>query len=405
MLYRSEDEIGAASSPSAETGSARRAPFDPVADRRRFTLLDERRYFASQCLGPVPIEAFEDLATYASTLRLGKRAIELWLERMEETTLLVEALLGAPRHSVALMPNATAAQAAVAACVQPTAERRRVVLSTLDFHSSRYLWRAQAQRGFEVHEVGALDDGSVDMDAVLRAIDHRTAVVALALVSPRSGALLDVARVTARARDAGALVVIDAYQAVGIVPLSVETLGADVVCGGTHKWLWGGSLGLAFLYVRPEIAEQWRPGYPGWLGQPMQAAFGDDFIPAPGARRLQQGTPAIEPMYAARAGLRFALNAPVAALRARSITLTERIAAGAESHGLRLASPRNPASRGGMVCLTLSDSEALVHALAVRGMDVDSRPGAGLRIGPHPCCTEAECDELVAAIAEIVATP
>ncbi|HEU4411270.1 MAG TPA: aminotransferase class V-fold PLP-dependent enzyme [Polyangiaceae bacterium] len=367
--------------------------------RARFSVLNERTYLATQCLGPFPDEMLADLDEYRRTLFLRKRCIPLWADRLEEAISLFERLLGAPPNSVALTPNATAAQAAVAAALRPEGGRDRILYTAVDFHSSRYLWSTQGRRGFSPHEVPADDDGAVPVRALAERIDRRTAVVALSLVSPRTGALADVRPVVEAARAAGALVVLDTYQAVGSVPIDVEALGVDVLVGGTHKWLCGGGMGLAFLYMRPELAESLEVAYPGWIGHREMLGFAEAYAPAAGARRFMQGTPAFEPIYSARAGLRFVLEVGLPALRARSLALTELLIGRARERGLEVPTPMASHARGGMVCLRVPEPERVTDALAEAGVDVDCRPGAGIRIGPHPCNTERECELAIDLIA------
>ena len=368
--------------------------------RRRFPLLDERLYFASQCLGPMPAEALSDLDAYCRSLGLRKRAIAEWVDRMTEMTGLFETLLGAPAGSVALRDSATAAQAAFAAAITPQGRRNRILISNQDFHSTRYLWKAQVQRGFEVVELAPRDTAEITTAQYVEAIDDRTALVEAALVSPRNGALLDARAVIDAAHAHGALVVLDAYQAVGIVPVDVPSLDADVIVGGTHKWLGGGDMGLAFLYVRPSLAETLTPAYPGWIGHASMLAFGDDYAPAAGARRFQQGSPAMAPIYLARAGVRFAIEVGVQRLRARSLELTQRLIDRADTRGVRLRTPRLREARGGMLCFDVPRCAEVEGHLADRGIDVDHRPGAGLRVAPHFCHRDDECDRVIDAIAE-----
>src|SRR5437868_928898 len=113
--------------------------------RSRFTLLDERLYFACQSFGPLPVEALADLEEYKRTLVMRKRAIPIWGARMEEFAGLLEKLLNAPAGSVALRDSATGAQAAIAAAIEPRPGKDRILITSLDFHSTRYLWRAQAR--------------------------------------------------------------------------------------------------------------------------------------------------------------------------------------------------------------------------------------------------------------------
>ncbi len=374
---------------------------DFAALRARFPLLEERAYFAAQCFGPTPAAMLDDLHEYERTLLLRKRAIPLWNDRMNALYLQIEALLNAPPGSVALCASATAAQAAIAATIEPRPGKARILLSSIDFHSTRYLWTAQARRGFQVEELSPEDGSEIPAERYVAAIDERTAVVEGALVSPRTGALLDVRPVIRAAHDAKALVVVDAYQAVGVVPIDVQALGADVVVGGTHKWLGGGGMGLSFMYVRPSLAASLEPVYPGWIGHASLMSFGDTFVPAAGARRFQQGAPSLEPIYTARAGLDFVLEVGVGPIRARSLELTARLFDRAEARGLRVRTPRRPEARGGMICLDVPNASEVVDALEERGVDVDYRQGAGIRVGPHCCHREEECDRVIDAIADL----
>jgi len=369
--------------------------------RASFPMFGSRRYFASQALGPVPGSAWDDFEAFRRSLSLGSRAIPEWIGRLLELGSLGEELLCAPPGSVAVLPSATAAQAAVAACIQPTSARPRIVVDTLAFHSSRYLWAAQVARGFELVEVPAASDGvSMDTAAIVRAIDERVAAVALPLVSPITGAILDVVPIAAAARDAGALLIIDAYQAAGILPIDATQSGADVIVVGTHKWLSSGDMGVAFLYVRESLANQLNPAYPGWIGHADMASFSTTFVPAHGARRFQQGSPAMGPIYLARAGLRLALDTGVATLRERSVLLTARLLARAQERGLRISTPLDPSARGPFVVFQVPDPPAILRILEAQGFDVDARPNAGLRVGPHPAATLEECDLIADAIAQ-----
>jgi kynureninase len=381
------------------------AESDVAALRSEFPGLDERRYFVTHSFGPIPREALADLEDYRQVMLLRRRGIARWAERIEECTTLLEQLLGAPPKSMALRESATSAQAAIAASLLPRSTKNRIVVATSDFPSSRYLWQAQVARGFEIVELSPSAELSplpvVTAEEFVASIDERTAVVATSLVSPWTGALLDAARVVRAARAFGAIVVLDAYQAVGVVPIDVGALGADVVVGGTHKWLSGGDTGLAFLYVSPSLAERLDPVYPGWFGHVDPTSFAPTFCPAPGARRFQQGSPAMEPTFTARAGLRCVLAAGIHKIRRRSLELTSRLMARCGDRGLRVLTPQPEACRGGTICVDVRAGDTVSSELEKRGIDVDYRPRAGVRVSPHFCQTEAECDEVIDAIAEL----
>lgn len=372
---------------------------DFAEERVRFPVLRERVFLASHGMGAFPDKMLTDLDAYRISLFQRQRVIGSWVERLDEMRGLLEKLLNAPPGSVMLRDSATAAHAAIASSLSPTGARDRVLFSSADFHSTRFVWGAQRARGFRIEEIMTAEGEHSSPTLLDGRLDDGAAVVTLSLVSPRTGELLDPV-VVQKARDSGAIVVIDAYQAVGIVPIDVRELGAHVVIGGTHKWLGGGGMGLAFAYVDPQLCERLVPAYPGWLGHADTFAFSDQFIAAAGARRFEQGTPALEPVYSARAGLRWTLKVGLRQIRARSLELTHTILDRAASLGLRVRTPSVDSRRGGMVCIDVPEPLEVARRLAERGIDVDARPNAGLRLGPHVCVTKEECELAVEAVAE-----
>jgi selenocysteine lyase/cysteine desulfurase len=201
---------------------------------------------------------------------------------------------------------------------------------------------------------------------------------------------------------------LDAYQAVGIYPLDPVALGVDVLVGGCLKWL-SGETGLAFMYVEPKLSERLEPGYPGWFGHDeLHAfvhthAFVDKFRSIPGARRFQQGTPAVEPIYGSRAGLRFVLEVGVDAMRRRNNELTDYLLAGSLKRGFDVRTPHPTAERAGGICLGAPDPEKIVQSLAREGIDVDQRRQMLVRLAPHPCCTLDDCERVLDAFGRALA--
>jgi selenocysteine lyase/cysteine desulfurase len=383
-----------------------------AALRSRFPTLVERTYFATHCLGPVLDTTLADLEDYRRTILLRNRAIEIWLARIDEIRRLFAELVHAEPDEIALGGNATACHASLAAAIDPDlgtepggrpggrpgGGRTRILTTSLDFPSTRYLWHAQARRGFEVLEVASPDGIAMPADALVAAIDERVAIVGISLVAYSNGALLRARRVIDAAHAAGAIVVLDAYQAIGIVPIDVRALGADAVIAGTHKWLHGASNGLAFAYVRRALAERLTPAYPGWFSHARTLDFDPVYTPAPGARRFEQGSTSVEAVYAARAGVRFALDAGVEAIRARSLALSDQLIAGADALGIPLGTPRDHAERAGVVCLGVRDPGRVAEQLRARGIDVDTRPGTGIRLSLHPCNLRDEVDRVLAEL-------
>jgi kynureninase len=107
----------------------------------------------------------------------------------------------------------------------------------------------------------------------------------------------------------------------------------------------------------------------------------------------------MEPVYTARAGVKLALATGVAAMRARSFALTDKLIAAADRLGIPLRTPRAHAARAGVVCLAVREPEAFAAALRDKGIDADTRPGTGIRLSAHPGNTDGDCDRVIAELA------
>jgi kynureninase len=247
------------------------------------------------------------------------------------------------------------------------------------------------------------DDGlTYDTARLCDAIDQTTAVVAISAVIFKSAAILDVRPVIERAHAVGALVMLDAYQWVGAVPLDVTALGADVVVGGSVKYLCGGP-GAAFLYVRPDLRATLRPRLTGWVAHPEP--FGFDFGPMryrDDMLRFQNGTPAIPALFTARSGYEIVREIGVEAIRAKSVRLTSRIVEFAQEKGWRVNSPLEAARRGGSVTLGVPEPERVQKELDRRDVLCDWRPGAGVRLGPHFYTSDDDVERALAEIEDIL---
>ena len=229
---------------------------DPLLEwRREFPSVETTLHFASHTLGAMPRGVEEGLRRYAQlwTMRGIRAWEEGWFTLPTEVGNIVAGLIGAAPGSVSMHENVTVAQAVALSAVDFTPPRNRLVCGAEDFPSVLYLYEGLARRGVEVVRVAAREGRTLEEDDVIAAIDERTAVVALSQVLFRTAQLLDVGRIARRALKAGALTMIDAYQAVGAVPVDVNAQGIDFLTGGSVKWLCGGP-GAGYLYAGPRAA-------------------------------------------------------------------------------------------------------------------------------------------------------
>ncbi|MCK9509841.1 MAG: kynureninase [Pigmentiphaga sp.] len=263
--------------------------------------------------------------------------------------------------------------------------RRRVVSERSNFPTDLYIAEGLCrERGLELV--------LLEPEEIADSLTDDVAVLMLTHVNYRTGAMHDMAAVTAAAQARGILCVWDLCHSAGAVQVDLTGANADFAVGCTYKYLNGGPGSPAFVWVHPRHADRfWQP-LSGWWGHAAPFAFTPDYQPAPGIARYLCGTQPILSMSALQCGLDVFTAAEalggMAALRAKSLELTDLFIQLVEErcpgHGLGLATPRNHAQRGSQVCLSRDEGAyAIVQALIARGVIGDFRKGDG-GAGRHP---------------------
>ncbi len=390
-----------------------------LAYRDRFPILEDCTYLINHSLAAMPAAAEDRLLEYARMWR--ERGIRSWGEGWWDMSVTVGdqlgRIMGAPAGSIVMHQNVTVAEMVVLSCFRNPGARNRIVYEEANFPSVRYLYQAQPEL-----EVVAVEDDR----AIVDALDERTLLVPISHVLFKNAAIQDVAPIVARAHEVGAYVVLDCYQSAGIVPFDLTELDVDFACGGSVKWLCGGP-GAGWLYVRPDLAERLEPTFVGWQGHARPFAFEPELEYAEGARRFLTGTPNVPALYAATAGYDVIEEVGVPRIRERSLRLTSLLIELLDERGLGVASPREPARRGGTVLVDTPDHAAVHRELGERGIICDFRPDVleaptakpsapgrksraafggpgGVRLGPHFFNSESELRHTVEQLADIVAT-
>ncbi len=374
--------------------------------RDAFPILSTSTYLVSNSLGAMPRTVADDLASYAERwAALGVKAwASDWWKKPLEVGDTIAPLMGANAGEVAMVANVSIAHAEILSAIDFTTGRDTIVMTALDFPSVRYVVDQMATRlGARVVVVPSDDGLGISEDRLIAAIDERTALVAISHVLFRSAYIMDAPRIIAHAHAMGALVALDAYHSVGVIPVDVKALDCDFLAGGVLKWLCGGPGG-SFLYVKPEVSARLAPALTGWQAHQRPFAFEDQMAYADGAWRWLSGTPQIPALYAATAGPRIVQEAGMANIRAKSIRQTARLIELADARGYKVNAPRDEARRGGTVAFDVPHGYEVAQELLQRDVVIDYRPGAGIRVAPHFYTTDDELDRCVTTIDEIIAS-
>lgn len=365
--------------------------------RDEFPILEKTSYLVSNSLGPMPRTVPERLAEYARDWgELGVKAwTRGWWERPVDVGNEIAPLINAGDGEVVMLPNSTIAQAAVLSAIDFPQGRDTIVMTELDFPSVRYAFAGMAERfGARVVVVRSDDGLTIDPGKLLAAIDERTRLVAVSHVLFRSAYVMDVDAICKHAHAVGALVSLDSFHAVGIVPVDVKQSDVDFLTGGVLKWLCGGP-GACFLYVSPNVRDQLKPVLTGWQAHSRPFAFEETMEFTTGPFRWLNGTPVIPALYAAAEGPKILRRAGIAAIREKSVRLTARLIELAEGRGYKINTPRKASERGGTVTVDVPHGYEVTQHLLSRDILVDYRVGAGIRIAPHFFTREEELDEAV----------
>ena len=365
---------------------------DPLlAWRPQFPILGSKTYLLNNSLGAMPASVPAALAEYTNLWATeGIVAWDTWLPEVANVAAILEDIVKAPRGSMTMCQNVTNALAAILSCIEFTEKRNRLVHSAGEFPTVEYLLDGQRRIGAEVVRVGA-DSLAYPAEEMLAAIDDRTSLVVVSHVLYRTAELVDVRPIVEKAHRHGALVVLDAYQSMGAVPIDVGEMDVDFLVGGSVKWLCGGP-GAGYIYVHPGLVERMQPRFAGWFSH--ERPFGFEAPPieyADGIGRFTGGTPNMPAYYQAREGYRIVREVGVEAIRAKAMRQTTLLIEGARERGFIVNTPERFSERGNHVTIDFPDAQDVKAELIRRGFIVDHRPGVGIRIGPHFYNTDDEC--------------
>jgi kynureninase len=365
---------------------------DPLAGfRARFALPDGVVYLDGNSLGALPRATPARLAEVVAA-EWGRDLIRSWnLHGWIDLPLRVgdkiARLIGA-RQGEVVVADSTSVNLfkLIAAALRLRPGRRVIVSEGENFPTDLYVAQGLIALLGGTHELRL-----VTPETLADALDGDVALALLTHVNYRSGRMHDMADITARAHRAGALMLWDLAHSAGALPVDLAGCDADLAVGCGYKYLNGGPGAPAFLYVAERLQDGFRSPLTGWLGHAAPFDFVPGFRPAPGIASAIVGTPPILSLAALEVGVDLALEADLAAVRAKSLALARlfvaRVAESCAGLGLTLASPAREDERGSQICYAHAEGYAVMQALIARGIIGDFRAPDILRFGFTPLYT------------------
>jgi kynureninase len=379
---------------------------DFTATRDAFVLPEGMIYLDGNSLGPLPKAAAARVAQTV-TDEWGQMLITGWnkagwMDQPARVGDRIARLIGAEPGTVVMGDTLSIkVYQALASALAMTPARKVILSDSGNFPSDLYMAEGLCRTLGADYELRV-----VEPEAVLDAIDEFVAVTLITEIDYRTGRRHDMAAITARAHEKGALTIWDLAHSAGALPVHLAEVGADFAVGCTYKYLNSGPGGPAFIYVAPRHAETARPALSGWLGHESPFAFDLAYRPGRGIERMRVGTPPVLQLAALEAALDVWDTVDLADLRAASLSLTDQFIAGVEATcpDLTLATPREHARRGSQVSFRHPQGYAIMQAMIARGVIGDFRAPDILRFGFTPLFIGAEdVAKAVEILAEVMA--
>ncbi len=363
---------------------------DPLRNLRdRFTLPEGLIYLDGNSLGAASPAAFTELETAARD-EWGNGLIRSWNTAgwFDLPVVLgdrIGMLIGAaPGQVVVADTTSINIYKALHAAMSLRPGRKVIVAEASSFPTDLYM----AEGVIATLPGATMRLEGVDAPTIEELIDEDVAVVLINHVNYKSGALRDMAALTRRAHEAGAVVVWDLCHTAGALPIALDAADADFAVGCTYKYLNGGPGAPAFIYVASRHLGVANQPLSGWWAHARPFAMERGFEADTGIRRFQCGTQCMLSMRALKGALDVWDEVDLDAVRTKSVALTELFIALVESRceglGVTLESPRDSALRGSQVSFLHESAYAVMQALIERGVIGDFRAPSTIRFGFTP---------------------
>ncbi len=380
---------------------------DPLQTlRAACPLLQTDIYLANCSQGPLAQPVRAAIETFLGEWASLGMHWNAWVEEVERARAAFATLIGASPEDIAVGTSVSQLVSSLASALlaDVTSTRRRVISSEVEFPGVAHAWLALRKYGWDVEMLAADEQGLVSTQAFARTVDEATTLISVPHVCYAHGALTDLETVVAAAHAQGALVLADAYQSIGTVPIDVKASGVDFLVAGTLKYLLG-TAGIAFLYVNPALLHRLEPSITGWFGRTNPYAFDAIHLDYPqSAARFDLGTPPILNAYIARAGMELVLrtgveriHAHIERLSALAYELTPRLR-------LRVLGPQQGTPKGATTALDAGSPERahqLEEELRQQKVIASAR-GRGVRLAPHGFTREDELEQALSTVSRLL---
>ncbi|MDQ4121539.1 MAG: aminotransferase class V-fold PLP-dependent enzyme [Acidobacteriota bacterium] len=368
--------------------------------RRLFPITEQIVYLNSAAVSPPPTIAVEAINEQLRDVQMyGSRNYRQWVGRKENCRRLLASLINARTEQIAFLRNTSDALSTIANGLKWKAGENIVTFQN-EFPSNVYPWRRIRDNESVELRFCPERNGRIDLDELISLIDEKTRVVAISAVQYASGFSADLKRIGEAARAVDALLVVDAIQAVGVVPIDVEADLIDAAAGASHKWLMSPE-GIGYIYLSDRARSRVEPTLVGWISveQPEDYSNFEQQFKA-GALAWETGTFASSLFYAVEANLKLLIELGVGEINKYLIGLGDFLCEALDKEKYELVSSRRENEKSQIVCIrNRSGAGAMQIYKHLQQQNIIVAPrGDRLRISPHIYNTREDIEKLIAGL-------
>ncbi|WP_286230912.1 aminotransferase class V-fold PLP-dependent enzyme [Neobacillus mesonae] len=351
------------------------------SNRSLFPILSSHTHLASCSQGAIAIPVSKAIEDYHQSLLNDGTNWSAALKKADAARGLFAQLIGAEKDEVAILCSVSDTLSSIMSTLSDHPKRKGIVFTDINFPTVGHI--LYAQKRFKDHpSIVRSFNNEIPLEQYEKKVSNDTLLTCIPHVNYCNGYKQDVKKIADIVHGKGSLLFVDAYQSAGHIPINVKEMGIDMLATGTRKYLLG-IPGVAFLYIRKELAEELNPRVTGWMGQEESATFDlFNLIPAVGTRRFETGTPAFISIYAAYEALRVLLEVGINNIESHLKNLTQFGLRYGLEKGLSLAGPLTIENRTSLMSFHVENAPLAEAKLRERKIIVSARKDV-IRIAPH----------------------
>ncbi len=358
-------------------------------------------YFEHAAVAPLPRRSVEAMTAYLQDRHAGRiKFDEDMIAAMADLREKLGQLLHTASENIALLAN-TSTGLNILAQGLPLKSGDHILVPDVEFPSNVYPYLNLQRKGVVLDFVSPRK-GRIGLKEIKEAATPKTRLLAISFVQFTNGFRADVEAISKWCHERDIWVAVDGIQGVGALQVDVQKLGVDFLSVGGHKWMMS-PIGTGFFYIRPELLEILKPPLASWLSVKNPWELLDyqlDFLDS--AQRFEMASQNFLGFFGMRASLELLLQVGLPAIEERILRLTDFLVDGLQALGAEILSPRGAGESSGIVTFSVFPDNAKLHQkLEKRNIFLSYRLG-NLRAAPHFYNTEAEVQQLLAVLKELM---